>query len=96
MERIEVSSLSAGSVFRFGFLANAAVLVPIMLVVGLMGMSGGTAVEVNGQPVHGIAGVLTAICLGLVMSTILGVWLLLGTLILRLLKDRGPSLRIGD
>ncbi|MBB4631227.1 hypothetical protein [Sphingosinicella soli] len=96
MQEIKVSRLSAGSVFKFGYVAYAMLFLPIMVLLGLYGMSGGTAVYQNGQPVYGIAALITAIFIGLIIPAILAVWLLLGTLILRLAKDRAPSLRTGD
>lgn len=96
MEDIKVSRLSAGSVFRYGFSANAALIMPIMIVVGVLGMSGGTTVSLNGHQVYGVQALITPIVMGLVVSALLAVWLMLGTLLLRLLKGRAPSLAIGD
>ncbi|UZK67223.1 hypothetical protein [Sphingomonas sp. M1-B02] len=94
MREIGTDRLSAGSVFKFGYLANLALMMPVMLFFGILGMTGGTAVYQNGQPVYGITALVTAVAMGIAFPAILATWLMLGTLILRFFKARAPSLRL--
>lgn len=93
MNHISIADLKLSSVFRFGYLALAAIFVPLMLLCGIIGLFGGTAVYQNGQPVYGVTALVTASVLGAVIPAVLAVPLTLGTVILRLAKGRAPLLK---
>ena len=96
MQEFRVSQLSAGSVFIFGYLANLALMMPFMMLCGVIGMAGGKGVFHNGHPVYGPSALIIAFLMGLIFPVINATFLLLGTLILRVLKQRAPLIRIRD
>jgi hypothetical protein len=92
MHEISVARLKLSSAFKYGYAAMLALFLPIMLIFGIIGLIGGTVVYQNGQPVYGVAALVTAIVLAFVLPAVIALWLLIGTAILRFLKDRAPVL----
>lgn len=94
MDIITANRLAGASTLRFAYLAHFALIFPVCLVFGLIGMMGGDTVRYNGQPVHGLPGMFVALALGAVIPLFPALWFWLGVLLLRLLRGRGPALRI--
>ncbi len=94
MENVTANRLAAGSVLRFAYLAHLALVLPVSLLFGLIGMMGGSTVHYNGQAVYGLPALFIALALGAVFPVLPALWFWLGVLVLRLLRGRGPGLRI--
>lgn len=86
--------MAAGSVLRFAYPAHLALVFSVCLLFGLIGMMGGSTVHYNGQTVHGLPALFLALALGAVFPLLPALWFWLGVLVLRLLRGRGPDLRI--
>ena len=94
MEHITANRLAAGSVLRFAYLAHLALVFPICLLFGLIGMMSGGTVYHNGQTVHGLPALFIALALGAILPLLPALWFWLGVLVLRLLRGRGPGLSV--
>lgn len=85
MENITANRLAAGSVLRFAYPAHLALVLPICLLFGLIGMMGGSTVHYNDQTVHGLPGLFIALALGAIFPLLPAFCFWLGVLVLRLL-----------
>jgi|GEM_PF-3400822 len=94
MERIRLSQLSAGSIFKIGFFCLLGILLPLCLIFGLLALGGSNTVSVNGRFVHGPAGLVAAIVMGFLFPAVLAGLMTLGGLIARLFGGLLPSLRL--
>lgn len=92
MERIELNRLTAGSVFKVGYFSVLGFALPLAVLAGLLAMGGADTVSFNGRYVHGVGGLVAGIALGLILPAILAAFMVLGSLVVRLLRSRGPRL----
>ena len=91
MERIEFNRLTARSVFKVGYFSVLGLALPLALVAGLLALGGADTVSFNGY-VHGIGGLVAGVVLGLLLPAIFAAFMVLGSLVVRLSRSRGPRL----
>jgi hypothetical protein len=94
MERIELSQLSAGSIFKIGFFCLLGILLPLCVLFGLLALGGANTVSVNGRFVHGAGGLFAAIVMGFLFPAVLAGLMTLGGLVARLFGRMLPGLRL--
>jgi len=94
VERIQLSQLSAGSIFKIGFFCLLGILLPLFILAGLLALGGSDTVTVNGRYVHGPGGLLAAIVMGVLFPTLLAGLMTLGGLVARLFGSKLPGLTL--
>lgn len=92
MERIELNRLTARSVFKVGYFSVLGFALPLALVAGLLALGGADTVSFNGGYVHGVGGLVAGILIGLILPVIFAAFMVLGSLVVRLSRSRGPRL----
>jgi hypothetical protein len=75
--KISLDRLYVGSIYKLTFLGLAGSLIPMCLLSGFFALFGANTVRWNGQPIHGVDGLLLAPVFGMIFVGILSV--LLGT-----------------
>jgi hypothetical protein len=98
MDRIAFGQLTSGALFKLGYLALAVGMLPLFTLFGIIALSGGNTVQLNGVYQHGLSGLVTAWVMGLIFPAVLALFMLLGGWVLRRLglasmglKLRGPQ-----
>ena len=94
MDKIQLSELSAGSIFKIGFFCLLGILLPFFVLCGLLALSGSNTVTVNGRYVHGVGGLVAAIAMGFLFPAFLAGLMTLGGLVARLFGGRLPDLTL--
>jgi hypothetical protein len=87
----DIRTLSA---FKLFYVAGFCFFLPICIILGLIGASGGDAVYANGQPVYGGAAVVTALLLSVIMPLVISIALTLGFALLKLIGGRLEILKV--
>ncbi len=93
MTSINATQLKLSSLFKYAYLANLAIFLPVAILFGLLGSAGHRTVQMNGEQVYGIQAVIVSAALPFLIALAPALWIVLGTLVLRLLGKRGPNIR---
>lgn len=94
MQSLPLADLRFRSVFKLGYLASLALSVPFFLLAALLALrSGSTAIQLNGQPVHGLTALTAAVVGAIVAPLVPAAFLTLGTMLV--LVVGGRRVRIG-
>jgi hypothetical protein len=83
MDRIALSQLTAGSLFKIGYPTLVVGMFPLFTLFGILALFGGNTVQLNGVYQYGLTGLVTAWVLGLIFPAFLALFMLLGGWILR-------------
>jgi hypothetical protein len=94
MERIALSQLTAGSLFKIGYFSLLAVTLPLFTLFGIAAMTGANTVQLNGVYQHGVGGLVAALVMALIFPAIPAVAMMLGGWILGRFGGRWPSLEL--
>jgi hypothetical protein len=94
MDRIALSQLTAGSLFKAGYLSFLAVALPLFTLAGIAAMTGADTVQLNGVYQHGVGGLVAAVIMAFLFSAIPAAAMTLGGWILGRFGGRGPSLAL--
>ena len=94
MDRIAITQLTAGSVFKVGYFCLLGILLPFFILCGLLAMGGSDVVQVNGRYVHGIEGLIAAIVMAFIFPAIIAGFMTLGALVMRLFARLLPGLSL--
>ena len=94
MERIAFSRLTAGSLFKIGYLALFGFMLPLFLLFGILALMGMDTVTVNGRYVHGVGGLVAAVVMAFLFPAFLAAFMALGGMLVRMLWGPGPSLEL--
>jgi hypothetical protein len=94
MDRIALSQLTAGSLFKAGYLSLLAVTLPLFTLFGIAAMTGANTVQLNGVYQHGLGALVAALVMALIFPAIPAVAMMLGGWILGRFGRRGPSLQL--
>jgi len=71
--KLKLERLYVGSIYQLVFVGLSCSLFPAGVAFGLLAMFGFNTVSWNGQPVHGLAGLLLGPALGVIMTLTLAV-----------------------
>ena len=70
--QIKLDQLTAGSIYKITFLGLAFSLMPLCLVFGVFAVFGFNTIIWNGQPVHGLNGLLLSPIIAAIIASLLG------------------------
>ena len=87
-----IRELSAGSVFKLIFLSAFTGFLVLAIIFGTMAAFGANTVNMNGQPVYGLAAIPASLLIVLFISTVFSGFTTLGFFLLRLIR---PNLIVG-
>ena len=94
MDRIAISQLTAGSVFKVGYFCLLGIFLPFFILCGLLAMAGSDVVSVNGRYVHGVEGLVAAVVMAFIFPAIFAGFMVLGALVMRLFARLLPGLSL--
>ena len=94
MDRIGLAQLSAGSVFKIGYVCLLAIVLPFATLCGVLAIGGADTISVNGRYVHGPGALVAAIVIAFIFPALTAGLMALGSLIARLFGGMLPSLRL--
>ena len=73
METIHIKRIKAGSLFKLVAIGVFSVMIPLIIFFGILALLGFKTINVNGQQVYGLAGLLAAIFMAPIFSLIFSV-----------------------